>query len=356
MKTLYKVITQIRRVDTDGRFDSKSYSKNFTDNDLLKSREDAFSYLYDEYEYLRDVHVKGGEKFYVGEELDTVERPYSTFSIFIIFIVDGDKRLINIDADREFSDEDYKNHIFKIFSYPQPDPLDFDNGLEKEYEYYQKNKIDTSSLEQDVEYYDYELDKFFESRILKVPFDWDAYNREYTSELTVDDPGVSEWKAMIRQGEGQSIEFKSTLRFDIDKSEKNKAREHDVLKTINAFLNTNNGYLFIGINDAGNYIGLDNDLNTFTKTNKKDAFILHFNNVIINGLGKQFLGQRITLEIKMISRKDVSRVEVLKSRDPVVLKTKDGSKVIEEFYIRANASSSKLSLTETINYIRDNYS
>ena len=51
----------------------------------------------------------------------------------------------------------------------------------------------------------------------------------------------------IKKGEGRKIEFKSSLRWDFRRNEVNKDLELVVIKALAAFLNTDGGNLYIGI-------------------------------------------------------------------------------------------------------------
>jgi len=62
---------------------------------------------------------------------------------------------------------------------------------------------------------------------------------------------------LIKKGESEKIEFKSTLRTNLYTKEIDKKIELSVLKTINAFLNSNGGTLLIGVNDKGELLGTE---------------------------------------------------------------------------------------------------
>jgi len=60
---------------------------------------------------------------------------------------------------------------------------------------------------------------------------------------------MADLKALIRQGEGISVEFK----------ECGSALNRDVYKTVCAFLNRHGGTLLLGVSDAGEVTGVDPD-------------------------------------------------------------------------------------------------
>ena len=61
--------------------------------------------------------------------------------------------------------------------------------------------------------------------------------------------------------------------------------EHSITKNVNAFLNSGGGTLLVGVDDDGIVLGLENDYKTFK--NGKDGFLLHFDDIINNTLGKE---------------------------------------------------------------------
>ncbi|EKD26598.1 MAG: hypothetical protein ACD_79C01103G0001 [uncultured bacterium] len=79
---------------------------------------------------------------------------------------------------------------------------------------------------------------------------------------------------LISKGEGQHIEFKSTLRMNLHTMKPDREMEFAVLKTIAGFLNSEGGTLLIGLNDQGEIIGIKND--NFTN---KDKMMLHLTNL-----------------------------------------------------------------------------
>jgi hypothetical protein len=66
------------------------------------------------------------------------------------------------------------------------------------------------------------------------------------------------------RGEGPEIEFKSSFQWDIQKQIQNKELQREVVKAVAAFLNTDGGYLFIGVTEVTGHAvvcGLEPDIN-----------------------------------------------------------------------------------------------
>lgn len=152
------------------------------------------------------------------------------------------------------------------------------------------------------------------------------------------------WLDTIEKGETNFIEFKSSLRYCLREKKPMTYIEHGILKTLNAFLNTEGGTLIIGVSDNGEILGIEDDINTFNKG--KDGFLLHFDNLIITGLGKEQQAD-ISISFENQDEREFAIVEVSSSNKPVFLRF-NGK---EEFYVRHSASSRSYTPSEQHEYI-----
>ncbi|MCF6356523.1 MAG: transporter substrate-binding domain-containing protein [Draconibacterium sp.] len=167
--------------------------------------------------------------------------------------------------------------------------------------------------------------------------------------LMADIESKTDWQVIISKGENDLIEFKSSLRWDYKLSKMNKILESVIVKTISAFLNTEGGMLFIGVDDDGNALGLDYDYSCLSKKNS-DGFLLTLTNLVNQKLGKD-IHKFITISIISLNEKDVCIVNVEKSDRPIFI----GKSENEKFYIRASASSQPLAMQEAYNYINSHW-
>ena len=86
---------------------------------------------------------------------------------------------------------------------------------------------------------------------------------------------------LIKLGESRTVEFKSSLRWNLRENKKDPTIvTHAVLKTIAAFLNTEGGDLVIGVADDASVVGIEVD-----KFDNADKFSLHLAQVVENALG-----------------------------------------------------------------------
>ncbi len=143
----------------------------------------------------------------------------------------------------------------------------------------------------------------------------------------------AELKELILIGENEKLEFKSTLRFDLRENKVNKKLEFVIAKTISAFLNSEGGILMIGVDDFGNVLGLDKDIETLQKMDI-DGFELHIRQVIKKYLGSSF-EKHLKITFPKIDDKEICNVKISKSGKPVFT-TFEGK---DHFFVRIGNSS-----------------
>jgi predicted HTH transcriptional regulator len=147
---------------------------------------------------------------------------------------------------------------------------------------------------------------------------------------------------LIRQGEQDRLEFKSTMRWNLRTNRAGKEITHAWLKTVAAFLNSDGGTLLIGIEDDGNVLGIEAD-----QFESEDKCLLHFNNLIKERIGLEFAGL-IDFAIRPVDDKQILVVDCEPSARPVFLNW-DGD---EEFYVRVGPGSRQLPASKTIEYLK----
>jgi type I restriction enzyme R subunit len=143
---------------------------------------------------------------------------------------------------------------------------------------------------------------------------------------------------LIRQGESKTLEFKSTLRWNLKEGRQDdKGVTHAVLKTIAAFLNTEGGDLLIGVADNGTVVGIELD-----QLDNDDKFMRHLVQVVHNGLGDR-AGTCIDPKTQFVQGKTVCVVSCQRSPEPVYLKWKNLEKGPEgDFFVRRGPRTDRL--------------
>ena len=169
-------------------------------------------------------------------------------------------------------------------------------------------------------------------------------------DLSREEPTNKEAQELITAGESDTIEFKSTLRYDLKTRSVNKKLEYLIAKAIAAFLNSEGGDLFIGIDDNQNALGLSDDIGTLSKKNI-DGFELQLIEVI-----KKYIGANHSTHIKVTfpvyNGIQICRIRVAKSGKPVFTRF-EGK---EDFFVRSGCSSQPLSREEQSAYEKEHWS
>ena len=168
-------------------------------------------------------------------------------------------------------------------------------------------------------------------------------------DLSHKEPANEEVQELVAAGESDGIEFKSTLRYDLRAKIVNKKLEYVIAKTIAAFLNSEGGDLFIGIDDEQNALGLTDDIETLSKKNI-DGFELHLLEII-----KKYIGGGYSTHIKVTfpvyDDVQICRIRVAKSSKPVFV-TFEGK---EDFFVRSGCSSQPLSREDQSAYEKEHW-
>ena len=159
----------------------------------------------------------------------------------------------------------------------------------------------------------------------------------------------SEIDSILKKGESGNREFKSSLRWDYREEKVNHLLENVILKTIAAFTNAEGGYLFIGVDDDGNILGLENDYNTFKKQNL-DYFELHIRKIINNQFGIAYSQSMLKIEFPKLDNQNICVITINPAIKPQFLTIKDKQgQMVEKFYVRVGNSSQEISSLEEIN-------
>lgn len=151
--------------------------------------------------------------------------------------------------------------------------------------------------------------------------------------------------SIIRQGEGPLLEFKSTLRWDLQEQRINRALEGVVMKTIAGFFNSHiGGTLLIGVSDNGEILGLQADYQSLKKPNQ-DGFEQTLMTLISNNLGADLCPLAHVL-FHVIDDKEVCRVIVSPANRPVFFQQGNDPKL----FVRTGGGTRDLNIQEALEY------
>jgi len=153
---------------------------------------------------------------------------------------------------------------------------------------------------------------------------------------------------LVGMPESYTLEFKSSLQWDMRKKDKNAGLRESVLKTVAAFLNSGGGTLIIGVEDDGTVCGLDGDLRL------QAGSIDRFENLLAT-LISQKIGARVsplyTMRFDEVEGRQVCILDVKRSSKPVYLETSKG----KQFFVRSSNSTRALDVEEARDYEIQNW-
>jgi len=160
---------------------------------------------------------------------------------------------------------------------------------------------------------------------------------------------------LIAEGESDELEFKSTLRWDLQDNCINKKLEDVVIKTVAAFANSQGGTLLIGVADDGEILGLDHDYNSLGGADR-DKFELHLRNILNQQFGTGFITSKVVIKFHEIRDKEVCQIETASAKKPVIVTPKDkNGQPVERFYVRSGNTSQEMQLSEMNKYIEERF-
>jgi hypothetical protein len=151
---------------------------------------------------------------------------------------------------------------------------------------------------------------------------------------------------LLKQRESKTLEFKSTLRWNLKENREDRTINCAAIKTIAAFLNTEGGDLLIGIADDRSVLGIDKD-----GFENEDKFMLHLSQMVRHTLGDR-AGTYIDPRIQVVNGRTVCVVACQRSPEPVFIKTKESPDAGKgDLYVRSGPGTIKLSAEDTDPYL-----
>jgi len=365
----------IRHIKGSGEIEFLQFEDKFENENPIVARNLAFKH----YQNYIDVLLEAKHNKYISDKQAREE--------LISFIDPGTKTKIQLgETEVEFSDT-FGNGIgiFLIVDVPKPDNVYDDKEgeeilihgignisylsddpdrlifeLQRESDYYiffnyqtDNNLIEVVYCSRDEWEEGYRDDEPATYQILHTPFDWTGLDKPYwwgePNEEEVEEirqtPKTLE--EIISDGESNQVEFKPALLYNFSSGKAGIGVKGIIAKAICAFLNSNGGFLIIGVTDKGEPQGLSNDFSLAENKNEKDFFMLEFDQMLEHFLSFS-IKSNVSGQFYQMDDKDIFVVTVSPSkRRPIFLKGQNG----KEFYVRGEASSRQLTdIEELVNY------
>jgi len=153
-------------------------------------------------------------------------------------------------------------------------------------------------------------------------------------------------RELIAQGENERVEFKSSIRWDYNRSAVNKSLQEVIAAAIAGMLNSQGGFLLIGIADDGTVLGIEKDLQTLHRRNT-DGFQLALADIVEVYLGTEYM-RYIRTRFEPVDGRQVCVVSIQKSPTPVFFAKGD----VHTFWVRTGNSTRGLDVKAAMNYIQ----
>ena len=166
-------------------------------------------------------------------------------------------------------------------------------------------------------------------------------------------PGLAPIREVVQRGESDSLEFKSSARWNMRTGKRDDAMETVIAKTVAAFMNSGGGTLLIGVDDDGRLIGMGPDYSTL-KTPDSDRFELWI---------RDMWGQRMGTNAAALPRLDFAEASdpqegyerqevcrVIIPPHPVYLRGPKG-KGEAELWVRVGNSTRRLEVADAVQYV-----
>lgn len=160
---------------------------------------------------------------------------------------------------------------------------------------------------------------------------------------------------IIEAGESQTIEFKSTARWNLHTEQTDPKLEHVIVKAVCGFLNAEGGSLLIGVDDDGNVLGIEQDLATLGSKANQDGYELFLRQRLDNGLSTP-TAVTVRIRFPVVDGTPICLVAVAAAGRPVFAKPAKGSGADgAEFWVRTGNATKQLHGDDMVRYQEEHW-
>lgn len=192
----------------------------------------------------------------------------------------------------------------------------------------------------------WELDRYEDFLAQRRELIAQAFNRRMETLLReAEPPAELSLEELVKAGEGPTVEFKASARWDLRTQQVNKELQRSVTKTIAAMLNSDGGTLLVGVADDGSAFGLDADLKTLSRRDL-DGYAQFMASVTAESIGPEF-APYVHLDFPSFGSSTICRVRVDACARPAFHQSAAGA----EFFVRVGNTTRPLDPQATHDYI-----
>jgi len=150
-------------------------------------------------------------------------------------------------------------------------------------------------------------------------------------------------------GESETVEFKSSARWNLKAGSPDKKMEQVIVKTVCGFLNAQGGTLLIGVDDDGAVVGLSSDYMTLGSKPNADGFELFLRQKLDGELSIPTAGI-VKIRFESVNGQEICIVSVAASGKAVFSKPLEGNQPPSEFWVRVGNATKQLHGDDMVDY------
>ena len=180
---------------------------------------------------------------------------------------------------------------------------------------------------------------------LSIPTTEDQHNE--FKEFFQYDKKISKYCQSYKKIESLPLEQKKTVEGLI------KTAREEVVQAVCEFGNTSGGFIFLGIKDDGEIVGLERDKIFASFKNYKDRFANKIEETLKNLISDKVLTNNIQMQFRKVDKKTICVIQVLQYKRPLFYVSKSGKSI---FRIRGiGPRGQTLEGEEQSRYIKDHF-
>jgi hypothetical protein len=153
--------------------------------------------------------------------------------------------------------------------------------------------------------------------------------------------------------EGDTVEFKSSLRWDYNLQKLNPVLEKQVVKAVVGFLNSDTGgNLVIGMDDQKQVLGLEPDYSTLNTRPNRDGFEQKLQQVLFAAIGERCCAKWLKISFCSLHGKDLCVVKISPASEAIYPRDKDSQ---DTLYVRIGNTTRPLNAREAVAFAADRW-
>jgi hypothetical protein len=148
--------------------------------------------------------------------------------------------------------------------------------------------------------------------------------------------------------EGETVEFKSSLRWDYNQKKPNADLEKVVVKAVVGFLNSETGgNLIVGVDDRKQVLGLEPDYSTLNTRPNRDGFEQKLQQVLISAIGERCYAKWVKVRFCSKQEKDFCIITVAPATEAIYPREKGSENTL---FVRIGNTTRPLNPREAVAY------